>query len=66
MGKPDITSHPQKMQLYGFVTNSDIAFTYNCMHIPYNGMCTKTPLNSQTRTASERNEVPDNCYRENW
>jgi len=28
MGNPHITSHPQKMPMYGFVTNSDIAFTY--------------------------------------
>jgi len=27
-GEPDITSHPQQMQMYGFVTNSDIASTY--------------------------------------
>ena len=27
-GEPDITSHPQKMQMYGFVTNSYIASTY--------------------------------------
>jgi len=40
MGEPHITSHPQKMQLYGLVTNSDIASTYHGMQILYNDMCT--------------------------
>jgi len=39
MGGPDITSHPQNIQLYGLVTNSDIASTYDGMHTPYNDMC---------------------------